>query len=137
VPVDDEPVDDEQVARVLLADDSAVNQLVASLELERLGYRVDVVTTGEEAIDAVGQTRYHAVLMDCLMPGIDGYEATRRIRRLEGPGRATPIIAMTASAMLGDHEECILAGMDGYLSKPLDSKLLAAALTRTREQIAV
>ncbi len=128
---------DEPVARVLLADDSAVNQLVASLELERLGYRVDVVTTGEDAIDAVDQTRYHAVLMDCLMPGIDGYEATRRIRRLEGPGRATPIIAMTASAILGDREECILAGMDGYLSKPLDSKLLAAALARTRQQIGV
>ncbi len=117
--------------RVLVADDAPVNQLVASLQLKKLGYRVDVVTTGEEAVTAMQQAHYDAVLMDCRMPIMDGYEATRRIRRLDGPERATPIIAMTASAMVGDREECLLAGMDDYLSKPLDRNLLAAALART------
>ena len=117
--------------RVLVADDAPVNQLVASLQLKKLGYRVDVVTTGEEALIAMQQAHYDAVLMDCRMPIMDGYEATRRIRRLDGPARGTPIIAMTASAMVGDREECLLAGMDDYLSKPLDRSLLAAALART------
>jgi PAS domain S-box-containing protein len=116
--------------RVLLADDAPVNVLVASRELEQLGYQVDVAATGEEALDAVQQTHYDAVLMDCLMPVMDGYEATRRIRRLEGPASATPIIAMTASAMVGDREECLLAGMDDYLSKPVNRTLLASALAR-------
>jgi len=121
------PADGE---RVLVADDNAVNQLVASLRLEKMGYRVDVVTTGEEALRAVQETTYRAVLMDCRMPDLDGYEATRRIRALEGPARGTYVIAMTSSAMAGDREECMMAGMDDYLSKPLDADLLAAALDR-------
>ncbi len=116
--------------RVLLADDAPVNRLVASLYLEKLGYQVDMATSGDEALRAVQRTRYDAVLMDCLMPDMDGYEATRRIRSLEGPARTTPIIAMTSSAMVGDREDCLQAGMDDYLSKPLDAKLLAAALAR-------
>jgi PAS domain S-box-containing protein len=116
--------------RVLLADDAPVNRLVASLYLEKLGYQVDMATSGDEALRAVQRTRYDAVLMDCLMPDMDGYEATRRIRGLEGPARTTPIIAMTSSAMVGDREDCLQAGMDDYLSKPLDAKLLAAALAR-------
>jgi CheY-like chemotaxis protein len=120
----------------LLADDAPVNRLVASLYLEKLGYQVDMATSGEEALQAVQQTRYDAVLMDCLMPDMDGYEATRRIRRLEGPARTTPIIAMTSSAMVGDREDCLQAGMDDYLSKPLDAKLLAAALARASALVA-
>jgi len=116
--------------RVLLVEDSSVNQLVARVMLERLGYRVDVSSNGAEAVDAVQTTRYDAVLMDCLMPVMDGYEATARIRRLAGPSRGTPIIAVTASAMSGDREKCLLAGMDDYVSKPLDPTELAAALAR-------
>jgi CheY-like chemotaxis protein len=119
--------------RVLVADDAPANQLVASLELQRLGYLVDVVATGDEAVAAVERTSYVAVLMDCRMPVMDGYEATRRIRRLEGRARATPIIAMTASAIVGDREECLRAGMDDYLSKPLDANLLAAILMRASQ----
>jgi PAS domain S-box-containing protein len=121
---------------VLIADDNAVNQLVASLRLEKMGYRVDVVTTGEDAVRAVRQTRYLAVLMDCRMPVMDGFEATRGIRELEGPARGTFVIAMTSSAMTGDREECLVAGMDHYLSKPLDADALAEAMAQARHAFA-
>jgi signal transduction histidine kinase/CheY-like chemotaxis protein len=116
--------------RILIADDAPVNLLVTSREVEQLGYEVVVTTNGQEALEAVQRGRYDAVLMDCLMPVMDGYEATRRIRELEGAVGATPIIAMTASAMVGDREECLLAGMDDYLSKPLRRDVLAATLER-------
>ena len=118
---------------ILLADDAPVNRMVASIELERLGYDVDVATNGEEAVVAVQQKRYDAVLMDCLMPVMDGYEATRRIRLLDGPASATQIIAMTSSAMVGDRERCLSAGMDDYLSKPVNRTLLVAALQRANQ----
>jgi len=116
--------------RILVADDAPTNRLVAVAVVERLGYGVDAVTNGEEALKAVQQMPYAAVLMDCLMPEMDGLEATRRIRQLEGEARFTQIIAMTASTMVGDREDCLLAGMDDYLSKPLKPDLLAAALKR-------
>jgi PAS domain S-box-containing protein len=116
--------------RVLVADDAPVSQLVASLRLERMGYQVDTVATGQEALEAVRDYHYAAVLMDCRMGVMDGYEAARRIRQLEGPAGATPIIAMTASLLESDEELCRQAGMDEYLIKPLDAKELAAALSR-------
>ena len=116
-------------AHVLLADDAHINRLVGVALLERLGCVVDVAANGIEAVDAALRTRYDAILMDCLMPVMDGYEATGRIRGLEG-GRHTPIVALTASAMVGDRERCLAAGMDDYLSKPLDRAALAAALAR-------
>ena len=122
--------------RVLIAVDTAVNRRVAALRLEKMGYQVDEVTTGEEAVRAVQDTRYQAVLMDCRMPVVDGYEASRRIRALEGPERGTFIIAMTSSAMVGDREECLMAGMDDYLAKPLDPELLADAMARADRQVA-
>jgi PAS domain S-box-containing protein len=117
-------------ARILLVDDAEINREVGRGLLESLGYRVEMVSSGSEAVEAVRHSPYAAIVMDCLMPDMDGYEATRRIRALEGPGRHTPIVALTAAAMAGDRERCLAAGMDDYVSKPLDPDLLHAALQR-------
>jgi PAS domain S-box-containing protein len=121
--------------RVLLADDTGINRLVGVAMLERLGCVVDVVSNGAEAVEAVTRNHYDAVLMDCLMPVMDGYEATSRIRGGEAEAARTPIIALTASAMVGDREKCLAAGMDDYLSKPLDQSALAGALARCRARV--
>ena len=117
-------------ARVLVAEDNAVNQKVAVRLLEKLGYRVEVADNGLAAVEACARTRYAVVLMDGQMPTLDGFEATRRIRVNEGDGRHTPIVAMTASAMKGDREKCIEAGMDDYVSKPVTPESLEAVLKR-------
>jgi PAS domain S-box-containing protein len=116
--------------RVLLAEDNAVNQKVACRILEKLGYGVDVATDGQVAFDAWQSGRYHIILMDCQMPVMDGYETTRRIRALEREDSHIPIIALTAHAMKGAHEECTAAGMDDYLSKPIDREQLRNCLVR-------
>jgi PAS domain S-box-containing protein len=117
--------------RVLVVEDNVVNQRVAVKTLERLGYTADVAENGKEAVEKTLAVRYAAVLMDCQMPVMDGYEATAEIRRREASGtRRTPVLAMTANAMVGDRERCIAAGMDGYVAKPIDRKELEAALDR-------
>jgi CheY-like chemotaxis protein/nitrogen-specific signal transduction histidine kinase len=117
-------------AVVLVVEDNAVNQILARKLLERFGFRSDVAADGKEAVEASSRIRYAAILMDCQMPEMDGFEATRAIRRREGNRQHTPIIAMTAHAMKGDRERALEAGMDDYISKPVDSDLLRRVLER-------
>jgi two-component system, sensor histidine kinase and response regulator len=116
--------------RVLLAEDNAVNQKVARAMLEKLGVSVEVVSNGREAVEAWKSGRFDLIVMDCQMPEVDGYEATREIRRLEPTHHHIPIVALTAHAMKGDDGACRAAGMDDYLAKPVDSECLRACLER-------
>ncbi len=125
---------------VLLAEDNLVNQRVAERLLQKLGYRVVVVGNGEEAVAAASQATFDAILMDCQMPVMDGFEATSAIRAMETAETRVPIIAITAEALAGDRERCLRAGMDDYLSKPVRAEQLQATLarwmTRTTPEIA-
>jgi CheY-like chemotaxis protein/HPt (histidine-containing phosphotransfer) domain-containing protein len=120
----------EQPARVLIVEDNWVNQQVAMGTLAKLGCQVDVAGGGREALERLRAAAYDLVFMDCEMPEMDGYATTAEIRRLEGPARRIPIVAMTAHAMEGDRERCLAAGMDDYLSKPLELPAVHAALER-------
>ena len=119
--------------QVLLVDDNAVNQKVGERQLTRLGMTVTSAWNGEEAIAHLKRTRFDIVLMDCQMPVMDGYEATRILRNPQtgGLNAAIPVIAMTAHAMAGDRERCFAAGMDDYLTKPIDPERLVSVLTHT------
>jgi two-component system sensor histidine kinase/response regulator len=117
--------------RVLVAEDNVVNQKVASRLLEKLGCRVNVVANGHETVEASGRVAYDCIFMDCQMPEMDGYEATAMIRQRDAQiGRHTPIIAMTANALQSDRERCLKAGMDDYVSKPIQAEVLAKTLQK-------
>jgi two-component system sensor histidine kinase/response regulator len=119
----------EKSVPILLAEDHPVNQKVALILLERFGFKADAVATGREAVDAFNKYAYELILMDVMMPEMDGFEATRLIREAEKEsGGHIPIIALTAMAMVGDRERCIQAGMDDYITKPIDPELLKAKL---------
>ena len=120
--------------RLLLAEDSKPNQMVAVHALRKLGYAVDTATNGREAVEAWRQNQYDIILMDCRMPEMDGYEATRKIRELEAERNLKPtqIIAMTTSVMAGDQEFCLAAGMNDYTAKPVDQHALSSALKKAK-----
>jgi signal transduction histidine kinase/ActR/RegA family two-component response regulator len=118
------------VMRVLVAEDNDVSQLLAKRLLERLGCTVDTARTGLEAIELWRQHQYQLILMDCQMPELDGYEATKRIRIQQNGGPGVPVIALTAHASAADHERCIQAGMDDYIAKPVSLKSLSETLVR-------
>jgi CheY-like chemotaxis protein len=124
------PDPSRQWLRVLVVEDNAANSKVTVRMVERLGYRADVASDGAAAVSILEHIQYDAVLMDCQMPEMDGYEATRQIRANENGGRRVPIIAMTAAALAGDRERCLAAGMDDYISKPVKLHIVAALLER-------
>jgi PAS domain S-box-containing protein len=116
--------------RVLVVEDNTVNQKVAIAMIQSLGYAAEAVGDGLQAVEACARANYDAVLMDCQMPQMDGFKATAFIRQREGKERHTPIIALTASVTAEDHQRCLAAGMDDYLSKPVPREALAAALRK-------
>lgn len=115
---------------LLIVEDQAINQQVARGIAAKLGYRADLAGNGIEAVAACERRSYDAVLMDCHMPEMDGFQAAAAIRRREGGRSHVPIIAVTAGALVEDREKCIAAGMDDYLAKPLTADQLSAVLCR-------
>jgi two-component system, sensor histidine kinase and response regulator len=122
------------VRRALVAEDNAVNQLVAVRLLEQRGFEVDVAADGREALEMHEHSPYDVIFMDCQMPELDGYDTTREIRRSEGSRRHTPIIAMTASTLPGDIERCLAAGMDYYTPKPISPTNLDSAIAQSLQE---
>jgi CheY-like chemotaxis protein len=117
-------------ARVLVVEDQSLNRDVAEGMLKALGLEVDTAHDGSHALDMLARTRYDVVLMDCRMPVMDGYAATRELRRREGDGPHIPVIALTADTTSAAREACLAAGMDDYLGKPFSRATLRAALAR-------
>jgi CheY-like chemotaxis protein len=118
------------VTRILLVEDNHTNIMVASRFLDKLGYHVDLARDGRDALEKFGHQDYGLILMDCQMPVMSGYEATAAIRKLETGDAHVPIIAMTANAMKGDREQCLAAGMDDYIAKPVDPRVLSTMLKK-------
>ncbi|MEG4028948.1 MULTISPECIES: response regulator [unclassified Microcoleus] len=116
--------------RILVAEDHPINQQVLVEQLAVLGYQADCVVNGQEALDLLAKKSYDLVLMDCQMPILDGYKTAQKLRQIEGRDRHTFVMALTAHAMPGEREKCLAAGMDDYLSKPVDLDALAAALKK-------
>ena len=113
------PAEPIKAARILVAEDNAVNQQITRAILEKAGFTVKIATDGAEVLEAVKTCEYDLVIMDVQMPRLDGYHATRAIRRLDSAVRGIPILAMTANAMVDDRERCLECGMDEYVSKPV------------------
>lgn len=126
VPIQSAPL----LGRILIAEDNAVNQFVIGRMLDKIGCKYHIVANGNEVLDAMRESEFDLILMDCQMPEMDGYTASRLIRKSDSLNNTIPIIALTANAVQGDELKCREAGMSGYLSKPIDRKALDAALRR-------
>jgi CheY-like chemotaxis protein len=124
------PASEKRAVRILVVEDNPINQKVAVHQLEALRLQADVVGSGKEALEMLGMADYDLVLMDCSMPEMNGYDATRAIRRMAGPVAAVPIIAMTADAVTGARERCLEAGMNDYVSKPVTLEHLERTIAR-------
>ena len=120
--------------RILLVEDNSINVLLATTLLEAVGYSVEALVNGAEAVDAVQHARYDLILIDVHMPVMNGLEATQRIRALGDETVSVPIIAMTANAMTSDREVCLAAGMDDFVSKPFDPHALLSVVARYIDQ---
>jgi CheY-like chemotaxis protein len=129
-PIGSEQPEGERARRVLVAEDNPINQQVASRILERLGCVVDLAANGREAVQMSDQISYDLIFMDCMMPEVDGFAATREIRRRDGRAASVPIIALTAHVASGAPEECLNAGMDDFLAKPVTRVHIEQALER-------
>ena len=114
--------------RILMAEDNQINQRVGKLILQRAGFKIDLADDGSEALEAHKANPYDLILMDCQMPTMDGFEASRRIRALDSPQPV--IVAVTANALVGERERCLSAGMDDYLSKPFQAEQLVALVKK-------
>jgi CheY-like chemotaxis protein len=126
----DRPAPERRALRILVVEDNPINQKVAVHQLQALHLQADVVGSGKEALEMLEMADYDLVLMDCSMPEMNGYDATRAIRRMAGPVAAVPIIAMTADAVIGARERCLEAGMNDYVSKPVTLEHLERAIAR-------
>lgn len=119
----------ENPLRIMMAEDNPINQRVGKLILQRAGFDIDLVADGNEALEAHRANPYDVILMDCQMPMMDGFEASRQIRSLKGQPQPV-IIAVTANALVGERERCMNAGMDDYLSKPFQAEQLVAVVKK-------
>ncbi|HJY06819.1 MAG TPA: response regulator, partial [Bryobacteraceae bacterium] len=129
-----EPVPNGNSVRILMAEDNLINQRVGKLILQKAGYAIDLVSDGIEALEAHRKTPYDLILMDCQMPAMDGFEATRQIRALDA--RQPVIVAVTANALVGERERCLAVGMDDYLSKPFQADQLISIVAKWAEPAA-
>ena len=112
-------------AKILLAEDNIINQKIVLLSLQKVVRKIDVATNGKEALELFGVKQYDLILMDIMMPVMDGITATKKIREIEATGeRHIPIIAVTANALAGDRENCLAAGVDDYIAKPFTAELM-------------
>src|SRR5262249_3917721 len=116
--------------RVLVVEDNDLNRVVAQALLNSIGAKPTMIGSGDEGVAAAASQDYDVVLMDVQMPGTDGLTATRKIRALDSPRSRVPIVAMTANAMPEDREQCLAAGMDDYIAKPIDHRILRGTLAR-------